>query len=155
MRMMIGLVAAMLWAAPALAADWFLVEKAEDGTTAIFVDRDSIADMGIKTRRASVVYVPDEPGDDGAAGYRATLEYDCADPRYRFIDIDSLDIDGKRTASFPGSRNWRDIVAGTLDDTARKFVCSNGEEPSGTRSYGAELPVAAGVALLRDDAPKP
>jgi hypothetical protein len=150
MRIIVGLAAALLWATPAVATDWYWVETSEDQTTVIFIDRDSIQNMGMKMRRASVFFVPSEPEGDGAAGYQSTLEYDCADPRYRFIDIRSLDMDGKVFATFPGTGIWRDILPDTLDDSARKFVCSGGEEPGDVRSYGAEIPLAAGRALLSD-----
>ena len=151
MRMMIGLVTALLWATPALATDWFWVETAEDKSTVAFVDKDSIQNMGMKMRRASVVFIPSEIEDDGAAAYQSTLEYDCADPRYRFIDIRSIDIDGKVFATFPGSGSWRDIQEGTLDASSRDFVCSGGDQPTDVRSYGAAFPLAAGRALLLDD----
>lgn len=145
MRVMLGLIAAMLWVTPAIAADWFLVGRST--RTALFVDRDSIADLGENRRRATVYQVFSESDDDGTAAYEPVIEYDCAGLRYRFIGIKSLDINGNMLRNDVGTGQWREIEAQSLDDRARQFVCESTEQ-EWVEHWGPGPLIARGRALF-------
>lgn len=147
MRVMTGLAIAVLWATPAAATDWFLVAASAD--TATFVDRDSIADIGPALRRASIVQVFSQTESDGAAAYAPLLEFDCDKPRYRFVSIKTLDIDGNVMSDDVGSGKWRDVTEDSLDGIARNFVCTGGAEPDHAVSYGDVPLIPRGRELLQ------
>ena len=150
MRFTIAIVTAMaaVWSTPALATNWYLVGVSENHTTASFVDKDSITDMGENMRRARTYQVFSETADDGSAAFNPFLEFDCVQPRYRFISIKSIDISGKVFRDDVGSGKWRAIDPGSLDESQQSFVCSNGARPSSAVSYGAGPLIQRGRARL-------
>ncbi|MGN6819625.1 MAG: surface-adhesin E family protein [Sphingomonas sp.] len=150
MRFVIALVATAVtaWATPALATDWYLVGISDNHTTASFVDKDSIADMGENMRRARTYQVFSETASDGSAAYNPYLEFDCVEPRYRFVSIKSVDINGNAFRDDEGSGKWRAIDKGSLDEAQQTFVCSNGARPANAVSYGAGPLIQRGRAKL-------
>lgn len=137
-----------LWATPAMATNWYLVGISDSRTTASFVDKDSIADMGENMRRARTYQVFSETASDGSAAYNPYLEFDCIQPRYRFVSIKSIDINGKVFRDDEGSGKWRPIDKGSLDEAQQTFVCSNGARPASAVSYGAGPLIERGRAKL-------
>ena len=153
MRFAFGLAAAAMavTATPALAVDWYLVGISSSHETASFVDKDSIADMGENMRRARTYQVFSKTNDDGSAAYNPYLEFDCVQPRYRFVSIKSVDINGKVFRDDVGSGKWRSIDKGSLDESQQSFVCSGGVRPSSAVRYGdAPLIQRARARLNRD-----
>ena len=150
MRFTIAIAAAMAaaWSTPALATNWYLVGVSEDHATASFVDKDSITDMGENMRRARTYQVFSQTADDGSAAFNPFLEFDCVQPRYRFIRIKSIDINGKVTSDDEGSGKWRAIDKDSLDQSQQSFVCSNGARPASAVSYGAGPLIQRGRARL-------
>ncbi len=150
MRPIIALAATALsfWSAPAMATNWYLVGISDSQTTASFVDKDSITDMGENMRRARTYQVFSETASDGSAAYNPYLEFDCIQPRYRFVSIKSIDINGKAFRDDEGSGKWRHIDKGSLDEAQQTFVCSNGARPASAVSYGAGPLIERGRAKL-------
>jgi hypothetical protein len=150
MRFVIALAAASaaIWSTPALAANWYLVGVSETRTTASFVDKDSITDMGENMRRARTYQVFSETSSDGSAAFSPFLEFDCVQPRYRFISIKSIDINGNSFRDDEGSGKWRPIDKGSLDESQQTFVCSNGARPASAVSYGSGPLIQRGRAKL-------
>ncbi|MBS0480252.1 MAG: hypothetical protein JSR79_13270 [Proteobacteria bacterium] len=142
------LAGAMLWSMPASAKNWFLVATSESQTTAYFIDRDSIVNTGSSLRRATAWSVHSTDDTDGTASRELVLEFDCSAPRYRFLHLTGYNASLTVLADDVGSGKWRDVGGGSLDDSARQFVCSGGTRPSSTRSYGAGNPFAAGRRAL-------
>jgi hypothetical protein len=149
------LLAAVLGAAtvatPAAAADWYMVSTAEDGTSVTFVDRDSIRASGGQLRQAQIFVVFSEP-EDGTAALDTHREFDCAQPRSRFLYLVSFDEAMRRRSGGAGSGNWRDVNRGTQDEETRTFVCSGGALPANVPSYGDGYPFAAGRARMQAQA---
>jgi hypothetical protein len=139
---------AAIWATPALATNWYLVGISETRTTASFVDKDSITDMGENMRRARTYQVFSETASDGSAAYNPYLEFDCVQPRYRFVSIKSIDINGNAFRDDEGSGKWRAIDKGSLDESQQTFVCSNGARPTTAVSYGSGPLIQRGRAKL-------
>jgi hypothetical protein len=151
MRIALGLAAAAcLWAAPAAATDWYMVAVSDGKTTASFVDRDSIADMGANMRRAKTYQVFSVDKTDGTAAFQPFLEFDCSGARYRFISIKSINASGTVTRDDVGSGKWRTIDAGSMDEAQQQFVCSGGAKPASAVGYGSGPLIARGRARLRD-----
>jgi hypothetical protein len=139
---------AAIWATPALATNWYLVGISETRTTASFVDKDSITDMGENMRRARTYQVFSETASDGSAAYNPYLEFDCVQPRYRFVSIKSIDINGNAFRDDEGSGKWRAIDKGSLDESQQTFVCSDGARPASAVSYGSGPLIQRGRAKL-------
>lgn len=152
MRFTIAIAASMaaIWSTPALATNWYLVGVSEEHTTASFVDKDSIADMGENMRRARTYQVFSETASDGSAAFNPFLEFDCVQPRYRFISIKSIDINGNSFRDDEGSGKWRAIDKGSLDEAQQTFVCSNGARPASAVSYGTGPLIQRGRARLNN-----
>ena len=144
----LGVTAFTLWSPPASATNWYLVGISDSRTTASFVDKDSISDMGENMRRARTYQVFSETASDGSAAYNPYLEFDCVQPRYRFVSIKSIDINGKAFRDDEGSGKWRAIDKGSLDEAQQSFVCSNGAQPASAVSYGDGPLIARGRAKL-------
>jgi len=140
--------AAMVWSMPASAKNWFLVATSESQTTAYFIDRDSIVTTGPSLRRLTAWSVHSTDDTDGTASRELTLEFDCATPRYRFLHLTGYDANLSVLADDVGSGKWRDVGAGSLDDSARQFACSGGARPASAKSYGAGNPFAVGRRAL-------
>jgi hypothetical protein len=149
MRVAYGIVAAaLIWSTPAFATNWYLVAISKSHSTATFVDKDSIEDMGADMRRAHTYQVFNETDESGAAAFNPYLEFDCTTPRYRFVSIKSIDINGKMTRNDVGSGKWRSVDSGSMDEAQRDFVCSGGAKPSDATSWGAGPLIARGRARL-------
>jgi hypothetical protein len=140
--------AAMVWSMPASAKNWFLIATSESKTTAYFVDRDSIVNTGGPLRRLTAWSVHSTDDTDGTASRELVLEFDCTTPRYRFLHLTGYNASLTVLADDVGSGKWRDVGAGSLDDSARQFACSGGTRPTTARSYGAGNPFKAGRAAL-------
>lgn len=139
---------AAIWTTPALATNWYLVGISDSRTTASFVDKDSITDMGENMRRARTYQVFSETASDGSAAYNPYLEFDCVQPRYRFVSIKSIDINGNAFRDDEGSGKWRAIDKGSLDESQQPFVCSDGTRPASAVSYGSGPLIQRGRAKL-------
>ena len=140
--------AAILWSMPASAKNWVLVATSESQTTAYFVDRDSIVNTGSTIRRVTAWSVHSTNDTDGTASRELVLEFDCSVPRYRFLHLTGYDDGLTVLADDVGSGKWRDVGGGSLDDSARQFVCSGGTRPKSAKSYGAGNPFKAGRTAL-------
>ena len=140
--------AAVFWSMPASAKNWFLVATSESQTTAYFIDRDSIVNTGSSLRRITAWSVHSTDETDGTASRELVLEFDCSTPRYRFLHLTSYSANLTVVADDVGSGTWREVTGGSLDDSARQFVCSGGARPASAKSYGAGNPFAAGRKVL-------
>ncbi|THD36767.1 MAG: hypothetical protein E7773_07140 [Sphingomonas sp.] len=135
---------ALFWALPASAKNWYLVAISDTNTTAYFIDRDSIVNSGPNMRRIHAWSVHSADDDDGTASRELVLEFDCTGARYRFLHLTGYNSRLTVLSDEAGSGMWRDVTSGSLDDSARQFVCSGGTRPSSAKSYGAGNPFAAG-----------
>ncbi|MBN8814685.1 MAG: hypothetical protein J0J06_04465 [Sphingomonas sp.] len=142
--------AATLWAMPASAKNWYLVATSESRTTAYFIDRDSIVTTSTSLRRVTAWSVHSTDDSDGTASRELVLEFDCANPRYRFLHLTSYTASLTVVADDVGSGTWRTVSSGSLDDSARQFACSGGIRPTSAKNYGAGNPFKAGRAALSD-----
>jgi len=140
--------AAVFWSMPVSAKNWFLVATSESKTTAYFIDRDSIVNTGASLRRITAWSVHSTDDTDGTASRELVLEFDCSAPRYRFLHLTGYNASLTVLADDVGSGKWRDVGAGSLDDSARQFACSGGTRPTSAKSYGAGNPFAAGRRAL-------
>ena len=140
--------AAVFWAMPASAKNWFLVATSQARTTAYFIDRDSIVSTGTSLRRLTAWSVHSTDDNDGTASRELVLEFDCATPRYRFLHLTGYNANLTVLADDVGSGTWRAVTSGSLDDSARQFACSGGTRPASAKSYGAGNPFAAGRRAL-------
>lgn len=149
MRMRRGLAALALFggAGPAAAADWYLTSESAYATNVSFVDKDSITASGA-LRQAQLYMVLAEADEDGAAAIDALMEYDCSEPRRRFMRLAGFDEAGRRLYDGPGSGSWAAVVPGTQDSASRDFVCSGGRSLDVSASHGAAYPFARARALL-------
>jgi hypothetical protein len=148
-RALCGLAALALFgiADPAAAADWYLTSESAYATNVSFVDRDSITASGA-FRQAQLYMVMAEADESGAAAMDVWMEYDCSEPRRRFMHIVGFDEAGHRLHDGPGSRTWAPVVPGTQDNASRDFACSGGRSLDASASYGAAYPFASARALL-------
>jgi hypothetical protein len=148
-RALHGLAAFALFgiAGPAAAADWYLTSESAYATNVSFVDKDSIIASG-NFRQAQLYMVRAEAGENGSAANDVLMEYDCSEPRRRFLRIVSFDEAGRRLYDGPGSRIWAPVVSGTQDGASRDFVCSGGRSLDASASYGPVYPFARARALL-------
>lgn len=140
--------AAVFWAMPASAKNWYLVATSESRTTAYFIDRDSITSTGSSLRRVTAWSVHSTDDSDGTASRELVLEFDCVNPRYRFLHLTGYSSSLSVLADDVGSGTWRSVSKGSLDDSARQFACSGGTRPTTAKSYGAGNPFKAGRIAL-------
>lgn len=149
MRALCGLAALALLgtAGPAAAADWYLTSESAYATNVSFVDRDSIRASG-SFGRAQLYMVMAEADENGAAAIDVLVEYDCSEPRRRFMRLVAFDEAGRRLHDVPGSRTWAPVVPGSQESVSRDFACSGGRSLDVSASYGAAYPFARARALL-------
>lgn len=140
--------AALFWSMPASAKNWFLVATSSARTTAYFIDRDSIVNIGTSLRRVTAWSVHSTDDANGTASRELSLEFDCSSPRYRFLHLTGYNANLTVLADDVGSGTWRPVTSGSLDDSAREFACSGGTRPTSAKSYGAGNPFRAGRAVL-------
>ncbi|HEV7661143.1 MAG TPA: surface-adhesin E family protein [Allosphingosinicella sp.] len=149
MRTRAGLAALTLLgvAGPAAAADWYLTSESAYATNVIFVDEDSILASGA-FRQARIYMVLAEADEDGASAIDVLMEFDCTEPRRRFLRLVGFNEAERRLYDSPGSRTWAPVVPGTQDKASRDFVCSGGRSLDVSASHGAAYPFAVARALL-------
>jgi hypothetical protein len=148
-RALCGLAALTLFglAGPAAAADWYLTSESAYAANVSFVDKDSILASG-NFRQAQLYMVMAEADENGAAAIDVRMEYDCSEPRRRFLRLVGFDQTGRQLYDSPGSRTWAPIVPGTQDNASRDFACSGGRSLDASASHGAAYPFADARALL-------
>ncbi len=139
---------ALFWSVPASAKNWFLVAISNSNSTAYFIDRDSIVSSGTNLRRIHAWSVHSTADADGTTSRELVLEFDCAGARYRFLHLTGYNSSLTQLSDEVGSGTWRDVSSGSLDDSARQFVCSGGTRPSSAKAYGPGNPFAAGRKAL-------
>lgn len=149
MRALRGLAALALLggAGQAAAADWYLTSESAYATNVSFMDKDSILASGT-FRQAQLYMVLAEADEDGAAAIDVRMEYDCAEPRRRFLHLVGFDEAGRQVYDNAGSRVWAPVVGGTQDHASRAFACSGGRSLDASASHGAAYPFASARALL-------
>jgi hypothetical protein len=137
-----------LGAAPAAATDWYMVSETATASSASFVDKDSIRPSGGGLMQARIYLVFLENQSEGMAAIEALMEYDCGQPRSRFLRIATFDDSQRQLSDDPGSARWEPAAEGTAEGSTRTFICSNGQTPAVTPSLGAEFPFASARAHL-------
>jgi hypothetical protein len=134
-------------ASPAAATDWYQTSESAYATNMSFMDRDSIHASGA-IRLVRIYQVSSTPDGNGAAAIEALMEYDCAEPRRRFMHLIGFDESGRRLFDSRGSGIWGEVVRGTQDNAAREFACSDGRSLDASASWGEDYPFARARALL-------
>ena len=133
--------AALLSATPAFATDWVLATQADDNSSAIFVDRDSIERRSDGMIRAQTFYALAVDKDDGLAAIGLQQEYDCSGRRFRRLYIRSYLADGSIKFETEYVTEWKksdpgDQGAGMLD-----FICKDEFLGKDVLSIGSQLPL--------------
>jgi hypothetical protein len=146
-RFVLAALGVAAFATPAAARNWYLTSESAYATNMNFVDRDSIQASGT-SRIAHVYQVRSAPDEDGAAAVDATMEYDCVEPRGRFMRLVGFDEQSRQIADTPGSRIWRAVARGTQEYEAREFACSDGRSLDASASWGVDYPFDRARALL-------
>jgi len=144
--------AAALWTSPAMATDWWLVATTASKSSAALIDKDSIDKSDDNLRRAQTmqVFAKDE---GAAAAMQALIEFDCTGKRYNFISITAFKPSGEKIDTQDGSRTWRTVEPGAVNESQLQFVCSSGAQPEGTVSFGSAMPIARARERLANDKP--
>jgi hypothetical protein len=140
--------AAIVCATPAMAADWYLVSTASTNASAIFVDKDSIADAAAGATRSSIYTVLSSDDSKGAAAYRYTLDFNCSANQYSFVHLTVFDATGKTIADQAGSGKPHPVVAGSQFESMEQFTCSHGMAPTDSKAWGPDMSVSRGRAML-------
>jgi hypothetical protein len=132
--------AALLSATPAFATDWVLATQADDNSSAIFVDRDSVQRNGGMVQ-AETFYALAVDKDDGLAAIGLRQEYDCTGRRFRRLYIRSFLANGSVKFETEYVTDWKrsepgDQGAGMLD-----FICNEEYRAQNTLSVGSQFPL--------------
>lgn len=145
---------ALVAASPAAARNWYALSISDKRDSAVFLDRDSIAEAAGSMMRSNTFtyFIDGKPG--GATAYQTTLEFDCKESRYRILTLTVFDVAMRVTSDGPASGQWRDVPDESQVATLRRYTCSRGTDPGNVESVGAELPYAAAKALLRGEKPE-
>lgn len=149
MRKLTGLLALALLcgASPAMATNWYVTGESVSGSSMTFVDKDSIEGSGT-VRRAQVYVVFARTQEDGETAVDALMEFDCAEPRSRFLRLVGFNEAGDRLSEEQGSGRWSPVAPGTQDSSSRAFICSGGRSAPASDSRGAAYPFAGAREVL-------
>jgi hypothetical protein len=107
--------------APALAADWVLLDKGVDGDK-LYIDRQSIRAMPNGYKRAWLQFILSEANEDGNTKFKTYTEYNCIEKQSRNLSI--IFYKGE-DVTFNGSRvgNWTYVAPESLEESLLQFVC--------------------------------
>lgn len=134
-------IAALLGATPAFATDWTLATIAEDKSSAMFVDRDSVETLPDGHIRTWVFYAFARDQEGGIAGLSMQQEYDCDAKLHRRLFIRSHVASGAVDAEGEFVSEWLDNQPGDQGSLMLEFVCTNGAFQRGATSIGNEMPL--------------
>lgn len=140
MRFLIAAVA-LLAATPAFATDWALATSADDKSSAIFVDRDSIKKESDGMVRAQTFYALAADKDDGLAAIQLLQEYDCNGRRFRRLHMTAYFADGSTKLDTEYVTEWKVTKAGDQAEAMLEFVCAGGPKSSSVLSIGNQFPL--------------
>jgi hypothetical protein len=140
MRILLA-IAALLAATPAFATDWTLGTVADDKSSAMFVDRDSIEHETDGKIRAWVFYVLAEDKEGGVAAVALQQEYDCSAHSFRRLYIRSYDAGGAITLETEYVTDWKQNAPGDQGSRMQEFICSDGAFASDSLRLGEQLPI--------------
>jgi hypothetical protein len=144
MRMDLMAVAAILLVpGVAHAQDWRLASKGDTTESVFFLDADSISAPQAKAQGRIFVFVSN---DDKLSAIEAVLEFECATGRRRVVNLAVYDTGHNLITRNDRNDGWEETPKLTQFDRLREIIC--GERPIATESYGAELPFAAGQAIV-------
>ena len=102
------------------ASDWVLAASAQDGTSTVYVDRNSIRRTGAVVRywrRSDFVNDP-----NGKTQSIALSEANCTTGQARILQLTQYYSDG-RSYGGPGSGPWFYATPDTLSEGLQNFVC--------------------------------
>ena len=153
--MRVGLIAlaAMAFAAStAHATDYYLTSN--QGTQALFVDKDTIRDVGSNNKRYWSVNIL---ANDPKSAYMMVLtEMNCVEQTYRTLNMTAYDDQAKTVVSFEPDPKKEFVIPDTGGELQFNIVCKN-RLPSENGHFGDMKPLiirAAMLELLKDKADK-
>ncbi|WP_366810978.1 surface-adhesin E family protein [Sphingomonas sp.] len=134
-------------ASPALAADWYYVDEAQDGTSVTYVDKDSIKADNDGYLGATMFSMLAE-AEDGTKAYRFTLVVDCAGKRSKLTGGEAFGENQVSAGYNSIPAEWQATDPGSQGDTITGFICAGGK--TGAASAGAALPFDAAAKKLAE-----
>lgn len=146
MRMRLMAAAAMM-AVPGIAhaQDWRLASQGQKTESVFFLDADSISAPQAKAQGRIFVFILN---DDKLSAIEARLEFECATGRRRVVNLAVYDRGHNLISRSDRNDGWEETPKLTQFDRLREIIC--GERPIAAESYGAELPFAAGQAIVAE-----